>query len=137
MMQKVGSGAKKGELEKLIFKSKQEGLGNFVIDGEFYNEKGQLIKNKFENLQIQIGKEETELEKQKKQEQGTNEEQNNANLKSLRLDIEGMVPNFNTYITEYDITISNNINNIEVLAIPENPNAQIEVTGNSRTKRRN
>lgn len=136
-MQKVGSGAKKGELEKLIFKSKQEGLGNFVIDGEFYNEKGQLIKNKFENLQIQIGKEETELEKQKKQEQGTNEEQNNANLKSLRLDIEGMVPNFNTYITEYDITISNNINNIEVLAIPENPNAQIEVTGNSRTKRRN
>lgn len=137
MMQKVGSGAKKGELEKLIFKSKQEGLANFVIDGEFYNEKGQLIKNKFENLQIQIGKEETELEKQKKQEQGTNEEQNNANLKSLRLDIEGMVPNFNTYITEYDITISNNINNIEVLAIPENPNAQIEVTGNSRTKRRN
>lgn len=136
-MQKVGSGAKKGELEKLIFKSKQEGLANFVIDGEFYNEKGQLIKNKFENLQIQIGKEETELEKQKKQEQGTNEEQNNANLKSLRLDIEGMVPNFNTYITEYDITISNNINNIEVLAIPENPNAQIEVTGNSRTKRRN
>ena len=137
MMKRVGSGAKKGELEKLVFKSKQKGIGNFVIDGEFYNEKGQLIKNKFENLQIQIGKEETQLQKQEKEEQGTNEEQNNANLKSLRLDIEGIVPNFNKYITEYDITISNNINNIEVLAISENPNATIEVTGNDRLKRRN
>lgn len=133
----MGSGAKQGELEKLVFKAKAKGLANFVINGEFYGEKGQLIKNKFENLQVQIGKEETSLEKQGREEQGTNSEANNANLKSLRLDIEGIVPKFNSNITKYDITISNDINNIEVLAVPENPNASVEVTGNNRLKRRN
>lgn len=131
---KGGSGAKKSELGKLKFKAKDEGTANFVIDGEFYTEKGQLIQTKFETLQVQIGKEETILEKQAKEEQGSNTQSNNANLQVLRLNIEGMVPSFQTDVYDYDLTVENSVNDIEVLAVTENPNAQIKITGNNGLK---
>lgn len=131
-----GTGAKLGELDKIIFKAKDNGAANLVISGEFYTDKAQLIQTNFENLQVQIGGEETALEIQAKEEQGNNQEANNANLEQFRVDIEGMIPEFKSDIYEYDLTVSSDVNNIEVLAIPENPNAQIEVTGNTRIKTR-
>lgn len=131
-----GNNAKEGELGKLKFKAIEEGTSNFVINGEYYSEKGQLIETDYEALQIQIGREETILEKQGKEEQGTNKQTSNARLKDLRINQEGMVPNFKTDIYEYDITVLNNINDIEILAIPENPNSQIIINGNKRAKRR-
>lgn len=47
-----------------------------------------------------------------------------------------MVPSFETDIYQYDITVPSDKKDIEVLAITENPNAQIEITGNTRIKRR-
>lgn len=58
----------------------------------------------------------------------------NANLQSLRLNIEGLVPDFQSDIYKYDLTISNAINDIEVLGVSENPNAKIEITGNTGLK---
>lgn len=131
-----GNGAKLGELAKVVFKVKDNGIANLVINGEFYTDKAQLIQTKFENLQLQIGGEETALEIQAKEEKSDNNEANNANLEQFRVDIEGITPEFKSDIYEYDLTVSNEINNIEVLAIPKNPNAQIEVTGNTRLKTR-
>ncbi len=131
-----GTGAKSGELCKIVFKAKNNGIANFVISGEFYTDKAQLIQTNFEILQVQIGGEETALEIQAKEEQGNNQEVSNANLEQFRVDIEGMIPEFETDIYQYDLTVSSDINDIEVLAIPENPNAQIEVTGNTRVKTR-
>ena len=129
-----GNGAKQGELGKLVFKAKEDGISNFVIDGEFFSEKGQSIQTNFEAVQVQVGKEERNLEMQERQEQGTSTQTSNANLQSLRLDKEGMVPAFKSDIHEYDLTISNDINNLEVLAIAENPNSQIEIMGNTGLK---
>lgn len=134
--EKGGMGAKLGELSKIIFKAKDNGIANFVISGEFYTDKAQLIQTNFENLQVQIGGEETALEIQAKEEKGDNNESNNANLEQFRVDIEGITPEFKSDIYQYDLTVSNDVNNIEVLAIPKNPNAQIEVTGNVRIKTR-
>lgn len=131
-----GSGAKIGELDKIVFKAKDNGIANFVISGEFYTDKAQLIQTNFEALQIQIGGEETDLEIQAKEEQGNNQDVNNANLEQFRVDIEGITPEFKSDIYEYDLTVPNDVNDIEVLAIPKNPNAQIEVTGNIRIKTR-
>ena len=117
-----------------MFKAKEDGISNFVIDGEFFSEKGQSIQTNFEAVQVQVGKEESNLEMQARQEQGTSTQTSNANLQSLRLDKEGMVPIFNSDIYEYDLIISNDINNLEVLAIAENPNAQIEIIGNTGLK---
>ena len=131
-----GSGARLGELDKIVFKAKDNGIANLVISGEFYTDKAQLIQTKFESIQLQVGREETALEIQAKEEIGDNRETNNANLEQFRVNIEGIIPEFKSDIYQYDLTVSNDINDIEVLAIPENPNAQIEVMGNIRIKTR-
>ncbi len=129
-----GNGAKQGELGKFVFKAKEDGISSFVIDGEFFSDKGQSIQTNFEAVQVQVGKEETNLEMQARQEQGTSTQSSNANLQSLRLDKEGIVPAFKSGIYEYDLIISNDINSLEVLAIAENPNSQIEIMGNTGLK---
>lgn len=134
-----GSGAKQGELGKIRFKAKENGLASFVIDGEFYTDKGQLLQTNYENLQLQIGKEETVFEKQVRDEnvrETSNTQTNNALLQQFRVNIEGMVPDFESDIYEYDLTVPINIKDLEVLAIPQNANALVEVTGNTRFKRR-
>lgn len=129
-----GSGAKQGELVKFKFKAKQNGNATFNLQGEFYDGRGMLIKTNFEEKQIQIGKEESILQIQAQEETAANSTTNNADLKSLRLDIEGITPNFKKDTYEYYLTIPNDIRDIEVLAASENPNANVEIGGNSDLK---
>ncbi len=129
-----GNNEKDGVLATFKFKAKDNGMSNFVIDGEFYTKKEQLIEAEFKELQIQIGKEESKLQQEANEEQGTNIENKNANLKVLRIDKEGLVPSFQEDIYEYYLTILNDVNEIEVLAIADNPNATVEITGNTNLK---
>ena len=55
----------------------------------------------------------------------------NNNLKSLQLDVEGISPVFNKNKTQYYITISENILNINITAIPEDSKASVQVLGNT------
>lgn len=128
---KGGKGAKQEELTKLKLKAKEEGIANFVVDGEFFSDKEQLIQTNFEALQVQIGKKESSLE-----EQGNDTKASNSNLQSMRISEAGIVPDFGPAIYSYDLTVANEIRDIEVLAIAENPNAIVDVTGNTRIKRR-
>lgn len=130
-----GNGAKEGELTKFKFKAKEDGLATFSIEGEFYNNTGQLIQTDVKEIQLQIGREQTKLEKQTKEEQGANSQSSNATLQSLRVNIEGTTPNFEKDINEYYLTVSSKVNDIEVLAVSENPNATIEITGNTNLKK--
>lgn len=123
-----------GELVSFRFKTKQEGLATFVIDGEFYSEEGQLIQVDFEEKQIQIGKERSLLHQEAENEQGTNSQTENANLQVLRVDKEGIVPVFDKDVYEYYLTVDNNTREIDVLAISENPNANISISGNTNLK---
>lgn len=59
---------------------------------------------------------------------------NNANLKELHLDIEGLMPAFNKNTTSYNITIPQDKDSINVNAVPEDSNAKVEVTGNTNLK---
>lgn len=126
-----GKQAKTGELIKLKFKAKANGLANFVVSGQFYSENGQLIETDFKELQVEVGKKETKLTSD---EQGTDTNKSNADLKSLRVDIEGIVPTFAQNVKQYYLNIQNTINNIDVLAVAENPNSSIEITGNTNLK---
>ena len=74
------------------------------------------------------------MEKQASGEQGIDSKASNANLQALRLNIEGITPNFENNIYEYYLTVDNNIKEIEVLAITENPNANVDVSGNTNLK---
>lgn len=129
-----GKGAKDGELVKFKFKAKENGTATFSMHGEFYNSVGQKIQTDFAHTQVQVGKEETSLQVQAQEEHRTNSNTSNANLQNLRLDIEGIAPIFEENVYEYYLTIPNNITSIDVLAVSQNPNANIEVIGNNNLK---
>ena len=126
-----GTSPRSGNIETFKFKAKKDGLAIFNVNGEFYTEKGQEVETNFKEKQIQIGKEETTLEKQAKEEVGQDINQSNSNLQNLRLSTEGMTPEFNNNIFDYYLTVKNDIKDIEVLATAENNDSQVEITGNS------
>lgn len=123
----TGGGApKEKELAKFKFKAKENGIATFKIDGEFYNESREVITANFKDTQIEIGREETNEETQEK-----NIKTDNAELQVLRLDKEEIIPDFDKNIYDYYLTVSSDTNYIDVLAISENLNATIEITGNN------
>lgn len=63
----------------------------------------------------------------------TNNEANkiNVNLKELHLNVEGINPAFNANTTQYYLVVSNLINDIEVIATPEDATAKVEIIGNT------
>lgn len=129
-----GEGAKEGNVATFKFRAKENGIAMFTINGEFYNQKGQLIETSFKEKHVKIGKEKSNLQEQVQEEQGTNLEDSNCDLKVLRIDKEGLVPNFEKGVQEYYLMVPNNVQNIEVLAISENPNAIVEVKGNTNLR---
>jgi len=56
---------------------------------------------------------------------------NNASLKEMRIDVEGITPKFSKNITSYSVVISNDINNINVVAVPEDSSASVSISGNN------
>lgn len=56
---------------------------------------------------------------------------NNASLKEMRIDVEGITPKFSKNITSYSVVVSNDVNNINVVAIPEDSSASVTVNGNN------
>ena len=128
-----GTEAKQGELEKLKFKSIAPGIADFDVNGEFFDENINLMQTDFENFQIEILEQDVA--------EGVNgrsiQKQNSTQLKSLRLNVEGIVPDFETDIYDYSLTLPEQlkeIKDIEVLPIAENENAKIEVSGNKNLK---
>ena len=54
----------------------------------------------------------------------------NTNLKSLRLDVATIVPDFQTNTLQYTAAVNETISDIDVLAVPEDTNSNISITGN-------
>ena len=55
-------------------------------------------------------------------------------MKSLRTNIQGLVPNFEKEVKEYYLTVPNDVQDLEILAVSENPNAIVEIKGNNKLK---
>lgn len=53
------------------------------------------------------------------------------NLKELRINQEGILPSFNKDIYDYYLTINEDVDNLQIEAIPENPDSKIEIVGNN------
>ena len=128
-----GTEAKQGKIEELKFKSIAPGIADFDVNGEFFDESTNLMQTDFENFQIEILEQDVA--------EGVNgraiQNQNSTQLKSLRLNVEGIVPDFETDIYDYSLTLPEQlkeIKDIEVQTIAENKNAKIEVSGNKNLK---
>lgn len=132
------------QISPFIFKViAKEGIASVIVIGELYNQNGEKIQIEDGMLEIQIGEKtkNVQQEESKANEEETNEAQanqnitaDNTNLKILRLDKEGISPSFSPDIKEYYIVVNNNINDIEVTAIPENEKANVKITGNKNLK---
>ena len=118
--EKGGLNAAEGNLKRLVFKAKEEGIGNFTINGEFYDENCNYILTNFNSLDIKVGDFPDENEY-------INE---STNLETLAIENEILYPAFDNNINDYNIEISNNETNLNILAIPEDENASILINGN-------
>lgn len=119
-------------IETFVFKALQNGTGNITVTGEFYNINGDEIKIDDSNLEIKVGKEKIKVEELPPQNENVSE--NNSNLAVLRLNEEGISPEFNKDIKEYYFTTNSSITNLEITAIPENREANVIITGNNNLK---
>ncbi len=110
------------------FKAIQDGTANIVATGEFYNSNGELLDINDNNLEIKIGNfnEQAELLNEIQE----NVSSDNTNLSVLRLNHEGISPDFNKDIRKYYFIANTSIDNLEVTAIPENSKSIVTVTGN-------
>ena len=129
-----GEGAKEGEIARFRFHVKEEGIANFTLQGDFYNPSGEKIEAQLAGTTLKIGEEEQNVLEQAETDTGNSTEMANTKLQTLRIDIEGMIPEFDSNVTQYYLTVGEEINEIEVLATPENPKAKVDITGNSHLK---
>lgn len=123
------------------FKAKETGVANFNLIGEFYDSNGNRIStsNTNENssnisnsrLQINI----VEQQENNIELNTITGENNNSLLKIMRLDKEGLIPEFSPDIRDYYFIADLDTNNLEVTAIPEATNANVQISGNQDLKK--
>ena len=122
------------ELDKLLelnFKAISTGIANFTVLGEFYNEKGEEIELEYNQMEIKI---EDKNNDGSNNESGKKTDSNSVNLDILRLNKEGIIPDFNKEITQYYLIVDENTENIEITAIPESNKANVKIQGNNNLK---
>ena len=125
------------ESNPFIFKAIDEGNTSIVVTGEFYNEAGEQVIIENNLKEIKIGNEESNTEQLYFNDENAIEENvpdNNSKLKIMRLQYEGITPEFNPDTLEYYITVDSTITGTEVTAIPENKEANVTVAGNTNWK---
>ena len=127
------------DLITLRFKAKEDGKTNISIKGKGYDKDGNEIQINFQDLEVKIGEEESNNYVITNSEVSTNNESTNveintAYLKTLRINEEGLNPDFNKDIFTYYFLTDKDISNLEITAIPENSNVIVNVTGNTNLK---
>lgn len=127
-----GKGAKEGEIERFKFRAKENGLATFTIDGEFYNEKGQMIETVFKETKVQIGKEKNSLEEDRQEVK--DEFSKNTNLEVLAIENTLLNPHFEASNTDYRIEVPYKTENLNIFAVPEDEGAKVEIMGQEGLK---
>lgn len=115
------------DIGTFLFKGKKDGVSNIVVTGEFYNSEGKQIQLENGKKEIRIGVNNSQNQAEQIAESNLSD---NTNLSILRINEEGISPDFRPDIKEYYFIANKNINKLEVTAIPENPNAVVTIIGN-------
>ncbi len=119
-------------IEDFKFRTLQTGTANIVVTGEFYNSNGETINIEDSNLEIQIGSTNEEVVSSNESEEDISSD--NTNLSVLRLNHEGISPDFDENIKEYYFIADTSIDDLVVTAIPENNESTVTITGNNNLK---
>lgn len=123
------------ELADIKFRGKQEGIATFNIIAEVYNENGREIDIKYGQTDVLIVEVKQDNNKDKKEVVlENNVKEDNAFLKIMRVNREGINPSFDKDIKEYYLIVDENVRELDITAIPENNEAQVNITGNKNLK---
>lgn len=117
------------EIAVFEFKAKETGTASFYLNGELFDNNANSIQVNNAYTNISIGEE----SKNTKTSENINQT-NNSMLKIMRLDKEGITPEFSSDIKEYYFTTDLSTNNLNITAIPEAENSKVTITGNESLK---
>lgn len=117
------------EIAVFEFKAKETGIASFYLGGELFDNNANRIQVNNAYTNISIGEE----SKNTKISENINQT-NNSMLKIMRLDKEGITPEFSPDIKEYYFTTDLSTNSLNITAIPEAENSKVSITGNENLK---
>ncbi len=121
------------ETEEFQFKVLKEEKANIAVLGEFYNQEGKKLEIDNTNIELEVKKNENSTEETAEVIKYAGES-DSASLSVLRLNHEGISPEFQKNQKEYYFVTDTKIDNLEVTAIPESANATVNITGNRNLK---
>lgn len=130
------------EAGTFVFKGLEEGTATVTASGEFYNSKGENVEISDNYIDIKIGNEvqgtvisQSNISQDEVQMLSEGDvKDDNANLAVLRLNYPGISPEFNKNIKEYYLVVDNTVQNLEVVALAENNEATVTISGNENLK---
>ena len=122
------------EIFSIVLKAKKEGIFQIGITGKAYDKNGNELNIEFKGITLYIEKESNESYLQTQGTTSIDDRADNAFLQNLRLNEEGLEPQFEKDIFEYYIIVNESIQNLEVTAIPENINSTVYINGNTDLK---
>lgn len=128
----TGKNVNFGELTHFNFKAKTDGIASFSVIGEFYNQKGERLDINSSQIEVTIGEDLEVLNEQSEENFST--DVSDSSLEIMRLNQEGVNPNFDKNIKEYYLIVDEDIQNLDVTAIAANKNAKVDVSGNENLK---
>ncbi len=130
-----------GENEEVInidgfkFKAKEDGTAIIAVTGEFFNANMERVDVGSGSFEIKIGEEEQSIdETQQINIQNENAGDDNTDLAILRLNAEGINPEFNKDIKEYYFVTDKQIDKLDIQAVPVNSDAKVSIQGNENLK---
>ena len=126
-------------IEKLVnlkFKAKQNGIALFNVIAEIYNEKGEKIDLNYTNIEVKIEENAKNNSEQENKEihENTSVKDDDATLEIMRVNREGINPNFDKNLKEYYLLIDEDVKDLDITAIPSNKDAKVDIIGNKNLK---
>lgn len=122
------------EIFSIVLKAKKEGIFQIGITGKAYDKNGNEVNIEFKGVTLYVEKESTKSDIQTQGISSLDEATDNAFLQNLRLNEEGLEPQFEKEIFEYYIIVNEHVQKLEVTAIPENINSTVYINGNTDLK---
>lgn len=124
------------ELVNLKFKAKQNGIALFNVIAEIYNEKGEKIDVNYTNIEVKIEENAKNNSEQENREIDDNPsvKDDDATLEIMRVNREGINPNFDKNVKEYYLLIDKDVKDLDITAIPSNKDAKVDIIGNKNLK---
>lgn len=133
----VSENGRNQQIEKIgpfIFKIiKEDESSKVTVNGDFYNETGERVNVDSQSIEIPSSKQ-TINEEVQDEDVIVDTSKDSTNLAILRLNHEGISPEFSNDIKEYYIVINETIDKFDITAVAENPKSTVSITGNNNLK---